>query len=238
MRAWRGGAGRRGLAAVLTGVSLAVTAWVGPAPVTAAAPETSPQPMDIGPEVRDKVLPIDPKSAASIQAGRRGMGVMAEQSNTYDPVPGTERHFLALDYVEGGYYFKPFVLRGVSENAEVWVAKDLSFPEGDPRNDRIEVTDEQVQYLLQQYESNIRPKEMEFFGPWDEHDGSQALLVEWEYVPEGYYQSSDGKGRDIILVDNIKDENYTDPTYPSYVAGFYSSTFELYFDRNIVTIDN
>jgi len=238
LRGLLGGASRRGLAAVLICALLAVTAWVGPAPVTAAAPETSPQPLDIGPEVRDKVLPIDPKSAASIQAGRRGMGVMAEQSDRYDPVPGTERMFLGLDYVAGRYYFKPFVLRGVSENAEVWVAKDLSFPEGDPRNDRIEVTDEQVQYLLEQYESNIRPKEIEFFGSWDEHDGSRALLVTWGYVPEGYYQSSDGKGRDIILVDNVIDENYTDPTYPSYVAGFYSSTLESYIDRNIVTIDN
>jgi hypothetical protein len=44
-------------------------------------------------------------------------------------------------------------------------------------------------------------------------------------------------GRQVVLVSNIRDDNYYDPTYPNYIAGFYSPTFEAYFDRNIMSID-
>ena len=240
--------GRR-LAAGLLALTVALAGAAGwqavfPAPAGAAASTAlaEPRPLDIGPKIRHKVLPVRGKAAwpeprwAPASGGKAG--IQAQASAAYDPVPGTRRSFLSLDYTTGDYVFKPFVLRGVSPHAEVWVAEDLAFEEGDPRNDRIEVTDAQVQYLLQEYETNIRPKEEAFFGQWDAHDGSQALLAEWGLVPPGYYQSADGQGREIILVDNIRDESYYDPSYPSYVAGFYSSAFELYFDRNIVTIDN
>ena len=39
------------------------------------------------------------------------------------------------------------------------------------------------------------------------------------------------------MVSNVRDDNYYDPTYPNYIAGFYSPTFEIYFDRNVMTID-
>ena len=36
----------------------------------------------------------------------------------------------------------------------------------------------------------------------------------------------------------MRDELYYDPTYTSYIAGFYwGSVFELYSDRNVITID-
>ncbi len=40
-----------------------------------------------------------------------------------------------------------------------------------------------------------------------------------------------------MLVSNIRDENYFDSTYPIYIAGFYSPSYEAYFDRNVMTID-
>jgi hypothetical protein len=40
-----------------------------------------------------------------------------------------------------------------------------------------------------------------------------------------------------VLVANVRDDNYYDPTYPLYIAGFYSSSLEAYFDRNTMTID-
>jgi hypothetical protein len=40
-----------------------------------------------------------------------------------------------------------------------------------------------------------------------------------------------------VLVSNVRDDNYYDPNYPNYIAGFYSPTFEVYFDRNIMSID-
>ena len=40
-----------------------------------------------------------------------------------------------------------------------------------------------------------------------------------------------------MLVSNIQDDNYYDPTYPYYIAGFFWTTFEQAFDRNIISID-
>ncbi|WP_404330539.1 choice-of-anchor J domain-containing protein [Mesobacillus maritimus] len=129
--------------------------------------------------------------------------------------------------------FKPFTLRSVGENVEIWVANDLGFKEGDPRPAHV-VTQEQVDKLRNEFDSNIYPKATEFFGTPDALDGSQSLLAEWGNVPKGYYEGSD---KVIMLVDNIQDENYNDPSYPFFVAGFFWQTLENYTDRNIITID-
>jgi hypothetical protein len=41
----------------------------------------------------------------------------------------------------------------------------------------------------------------------------------------------------MIMIYNIRDTNYYDPTYPYYIAGFFSSTTKLIYDRNIINID-
>ncbi|MFB6466338.1 peptidase M6 [Cytobacillus sp. Hz8] len=128
--------------------------------------------------------------------------------------------------------FKSFTLRSVGENIEVWVADDLSFPKGDPRPPQV-VTQEQVDKLRDEFDGNIYPKATSFFGTPDVHDGSKSPLAGVN-VPAGYYEGSD---KVIMLVDNIQDENYDDPTYPFFVAGFYWQTLENYIDRNIITVD-
>ncbi|GGD03785.1 hypothetical protein GCM10007216_38040 [Thalassobacillus devorans] len=130
--------------------------------------------------------------------------------------------------------FKPFTLRSVGEHVEIWVANDLGFPEGDPREPHV-VTQEQVDKLAAEFDNNIYPTDTEFFGTPDSHDGSNSLLDDLGYVPEGYYNGDGDKI--IMLVDNIQDENFNDPDYPFFVAGFYWSTLEMYMDRNIITID-
>ena len=35
------------------------------------------------------------------------------------------------------------------------------------------------------------------------------------------------RGRRIVLVDNIRDENYYDPNYPMYIAGFFSPSLSF-----------
>ncbi|WP_251041187.1 choice-of-anchor J domain-containing protein [Bacillus sp. ISL-45] len=129
--------------------------------------------------------------------------------------------------------FKDFTLRRVGENVEIWVANDLAFPEGDPRPAHV-VTQEQVDKLRDEFDSNIYPKATEFFGTPDVHDGSQSPLIEWGYFPEGYYETSD---KVVMLVDNVQDDNFHDPSYPFFVAGFFWQTLENYMDRNIITID-
>jgi hypothetical protein len=152
-------------------------------------------------------------------------GSDSDSNFTYD---GGTKLFLDYDLA-----FKEFTLRSVGENVEIWVAEDLSFPEGDPRPYPI-VTQEQVDKLRDEFDNNIYPVDTAFFGTPDVHDGSQSPLIDWGYFPEGYYEGND---KVIMLVDNVKDDNYYDPDYPFFVAGFFWQTLENYIDRNIITID-
>jgi hypothetical protein len=146
---------------------------------------------------------------------------------------GGTKEFLGYDTING-YYWKTYSLRSIGEQVEVWVANDLSFPDGDNRVHV--VTQQQVDQLRDEFDSNIYQKDTDFFGMPDSHDGSHATLAPTSNP--NYYVSEDGVERVIMLIDNCRDENYYDSTYPFYVAGFYSSTYERYFDRNIINIDS
>ncbi|SEH46509.1 Immune inhibitor A peptidase M6 [Halobacillus karajensis] len=131
--------------------------------------------------------------------------------------------------------FKDFTLQSVGEHAEVWVANDLSFPEGDDRPAHV-VTKEQADKMAAEFDANMYPVATDFFGTPDSLDGTDAQLEDMGIVPEGYYKGDGDKV--IILVDNVEDENYNDPDYPFFVAGFFWQTLENYMDRNIITIDS
>lgn len=217
--------------------ALLVTSIVYPASLNRAeaAPGEAkgPDPVDIGPKLRDE----DPQDVKIDKSSVPFRTFSAEtEPKTYEPTPGTQRYFLSLDDING-YYFKTYTLRAVGEYAEIWVADDRTFPQED-RNDSIEVTDEQVEYILSEFDNNIYEKNTEFFGDPDSHSGENQHPLITENFGEDYYVSSDGSDRNIILVDNVRDDNYYDPEFPSYIAGFYSPTFELYTDRNIITIDS
>ncbi|MFS0635009.1 peptidase M6 [Mesobacillus foraminis] len=152
-----------------------------------------------------------------------GESAAADSSFTYD---GGTKLFLNRELD-----FKEFTLRSEGENVEIWVANDLSFPDDRPAH---VVTQEQVDKLRDEFDSNIYPKATEFFGTPDKHDGSKSPLPGMVGLPEGYYEGSD---KVIMLVDNIIDEGYTNPSYPFFVAGFFWQTLENYIDRNIITID-
>ncbi|TYR75950.1 peptidase M6 [Rossellomorea vietnamensis] len=149
----------------------------------------------------------------------------ADSTFTYD---GGTKLFLDRDLA-----FKEFTLRSAGDNVEIWVANDLSFPEGDTRPAHV-VTQEQVDKLKDEFDSNMYPVATDFFGTPDELDGSNSPLPGMVGLPEGYYEGSD---KVIMLVDNIKDDGYYDPSYPFFVAGFFWQTLENYMDRNIITID-
>ncbi|MGM0901477.1 MAG: choice-of-anchor J domain-containing protein [Bacillota bacterium] len=149
-----------------------------------------------------------------------------ESTFTYD---GGTKYFLNRELD-----FKTFTLRSEGDNVEIWVANDLGFnEEGDTRPPHV-ITQEQVDKLRDEFDSNIYPKATDFFGTPDELDGSHSPLPGMVGLPEGYYEGSD---KVIMLVDNIKDEGYYNPSYPFFVAGFFWQTLENYHDRNIITID-
>lgn len=175
----------------------------------------------------DKILlPDTPLEGAALRG--TGSGTLGTLS------VGQQKYFLIR--TRTGYSVTTFTLRGIGTYGEVWVQNNLNFPSADPRNP-VTVTDDQVNYLIEQFDTVIYPKESEFFATPDSHTGEGALLAAMLGLPSDYYVSDDGIERVIILVSNVRDENYYDPGYPLYIAGFFSSAFETYFDRNVITVD-
>jgi hypothetical protein len=91
--------------------------------------------------------------------------------------------------------------------------------------------------MAQQFDENMYPAESEVFGEPDTRTGSDALLSQFGIVPEDYYRTGNGSDRTVLLVDNVRDENYYDHEYPLYIAGFYSPTIQDYTDHNAITVD-
>lgn len=209
-------------------------------PVAAGPPPPDYKPMDIGPEIREWDATLD-----RIQGDFTGLtadeiealeteAVEAASSTPYFDCVLDVKYWMYLDSYMGFYDFTFFYLVSTTNNSELWVQADLSWPAGDTRDTPM-VTCEQADYLLEEFDTNIYPTEVDFFGEPDFHDGSLGWLDTAVGLPDGYWSNSEG--RQVVLVSNVRDENYYDPTYPNYIAGFYSPTFEDYFDRNIMSID-
>ncbi|UCH03377.1 MAG: hypothetical protein JSW05_07195, partial [Candidatus Thorarchaeota archaeon] len=211
------------LLALLIVFGMTAVVFIVPSAASVSAELPDLEPVDVGPKLRDADYGID----AVPESGRYKAASAAAVGDT--------KLWLSLDDYEGYYFFTYYELRAVGVHTEVWVQTELSYPEGDPREYPV-VTDEQIAQLLGEFESNIYPTDTGYFGATDYHDGTYSLLEAWGYVEPGYY--SDDTGKDVILVSNIRDDAYYDSTYPYYIAGFYSSSFEAYFDRNIISIDS
>lgn len=165
------------------------------------------------------------------------------------PDVGTTRLWPATDYTAGGDtdYLKTYTLRGVGEHIEVWVASGpapdgvvgTAFPAGDCRNDlrgATEITDAQVHRLIHEFDTTIVPVESEAFSVPPRREGARpgrdaltdALQLDF---------SGDG-GRTVVLVDNIRDDNFTDLRgNRTFVGGFFSQRHSDLTDRNILTLD-
>lgn len=155
------------------------------------------------------------------------------------PPVGTVRQWLGSDDYQGRLYRKDYVLRGVGEHIEVWVAVDTSFPAGDCRNavpNTTTVTDAQVANFIHEFDTNMYPKETAAFSTPPNRDGSNALLGPDANGNGGVYTG--GGEKTVTLVDNVRDDNYyTFPAATTYIAGFFSTQFNELFDRNVMTID-
>lgn len=162
------------------------------------------------------------------------------------PVVDEERLWLASDSTQGDYV-KQYTLRGIGDNIEVWVASDedevssgLDFPTGDCRNDGVRnvITDDQVNYLIDQFDTNIYPVESDSFSVPPARDGANALLAKILDLPRGYYR---GEGdRIVALIDNVRDPNFYDTDNTNgytYTAGFYTSFYDDLTNRLIMSID-
>ncbi|HEY4668552.1 MAG TPA: hypothetical protein VIH05_02120 [Tepidiformaceae bacterium] len=210
------------------------------------------------PGVETGTREIDPqfrKANAPIKlVDEQGLPPKAQGDEHRPPKVGDQRVMVALDDARGIFYLKFFTLRGSSLGAEVWVANNLNFPVAgqldprdgstfsytDCRNDGIRnvITDAQVAYMLGEFDKNIRPTDIAWFGEPARRNGTNGVLDDILGFPSKSYFN--GPGRDIILVDNVRDDNYYDPDNQStlpYIAGFYTGAMGFYIDRNVITID-
>jgi len=188
--------------------------------------EVDPIPIDMGWKIRNDGNPFKYQEQYMEKDG------VAIDTSLYPDYPnvGAIKKWAILDDYLGGYYSEYFILRAIGEVCEIWVQIDLGFnaKKGDHRVTPI-VTDDQCKYLLAEFEVTIYPNTTSYFGTEEFHDGS--------YPSQPIDNFYDEAGKSVILVSNIRDENYYDPEYPYYIAGFYSPTFEEFFDRNIISID-
>ncbi|HET7009752.1 MAG TPA: choice-of-anchor J domain-containing protein [Anaerolineales bacterium] len=225
------------MARIAAVVAILAGPLAGAVPALAAPEPPGPHPVEIGEEVRDWAptkgrLDLSPGALDEIPAD-----AAAASTPITECTLGT-KIWLILNNVTGQYQLSTFRLVAESSQTQIWVQNNLAWPAGDPRATP-QIFCEQAEYMLGEFDSNIYPTEIDFFGPPDFHDGTGALLP--SLVPPSlgitpdYYE--DAQGRQVVLVSNIRDDNYFDSTYPVYIAGFYSSAFEAYFNRNVMSID-
>jgi hypothetical protein len=154
---------------------------------------------------------------------------------------GAVRTWIAEDFTDDSLYLKNYTLRGVGNHIEVWVANNLAFPGNDCRNTLglTTITDAQVQSFIHEFDTNIYPKESEAFSVPPPLDGHKAVLP--TLIPNLPSSEYKGEGDNIaVLVDNVRDENFFEPTTPegqTFVAGFFTPQFNDLTNRNVMTID-
>lgn len=236
-----------GAALVGLATALAVTAtFAAPAGVASAEPDDPSRPSSSGasPGAPDtKSLPPDYKIGLDRSSVRAMRGQLNRALAATDAEVGDVKTFVALDFISGQAYLKEYRLRGIGDHIEVWVTEDTTFPEGDCRNDLglTDITDEQVDGFVEEFDTNIYPKESEAFSVPPSLDGSEAVLPGLAGLPDDYYEVTEDQADNIVvLVDNVQDENFFEPGTPdgqTYVAGFFSGTFNDFIGRNVMTID-
>ena len=242
---------------VLVALMLLLSA-IGPTAVAAANPIRDVSPVQDSPDFNNGVtLPLDQADIKNAQPplGPAKIGdtktwlALDDWCDTGAAGPCGPGH--------GRIYLKNYTLRGVGTHAEVWVANNLNFPNqallnpftanatdtfgyNDCRNDGVRnvITDAQVSYLIDQFDNNMYPIESDWWSTPPNRNGNKAVLAKQLGFPQNYYR---GEGDNIVvLIDNVRDENFYDENNAnthSYIAGFYYSVFDNYFDRDVMTVD-
>ncbi len=137
-----------------------------------------------------------------------------------------------------------FTKRGDGNMCEVWVANDLQFFPGDPRNAQVSnltISNDSVSYMIDQFDNVIYPNMTDFFGPAAPRDGENSPLKD---VGRPYF-STNVTGKVMLMIFNIVDNDlfadpncqFTNTTYPSYVAGYSWGAIDDLYDRNVIQMD-
>jgi hypothetical protein len=187
--------------------------------------------------------PVDWRSglAGKIDTPQLSTASGAYQQDDATIEPGQETK--AYDWYLGALTGNPLLtLRYNSDYVEIWVADDLSFPVGDPRNDipyGLTITDDMCKWLGDEFNKVIYTTDTNSFGKPFDRDGTNTIF-ELAGFPSEYYDwlRTSNPQRVILKVMNIQDANYWNPNYPYYVIGFYDPTYTIdYYNRNMIHID-
>ncbi len=227
------------LAMVLGAFAVVSTALSAPsAPSRVDVKIADPERMYASKEYRN--TPVDVKLAYEQLISMNG-AELSQPGDIYDV--GEKALYLTAQYGKwywtNGSMYMPFTKMAEDNFSELWVCDDLTYLDGDPRNDgslgTIKITESQAQYMVQHYREIIFPNMTAFFGDLPALDGENSYPKS-QGLP---YFGTNKTGRLMIMVFNIAyDNNFFTPLYPSYIAGFYSSGLDGYYDRNIINIDN
>jgi hypothetical protein len=213
----------------------AVSAVAAPASHARAGNDTA----ELSPKMRTMPITASAKEALSRVAVSQPRSLARAAVASLTPPVGTERTYYVLDDYNGAYVPATFTLRTVGSNIEVWVQNDLSYPAGNCRNDSdvTTVTDAQTQALADEFDNNILPKESQYFSVAPDRDGTDAPVAPKD--DPNYYQGDGDKT--LALISNVRDANFYAPDTPdgaTYIAGFFSPTFNEAYNRNVMTIDS
>ncbi|MFX1343079.1 MAG: hypothetical protein ACFFAL_10370, partial [Promethearchaeota archaeon] len=198
---------------------------------TAPTSEFQPEAYDVGPKLRDNhEIPELQSEEFETTESSPAYGGGAYWPGAVGPIT------MLWYWDDHGIYLWDFYLVAETDTVQVYMQDDFSYiplgqPQPDPRNP-VTITEEQLEYFVSEFDNNIYPTVTEFYGVPEFHDGSGAPLS--GATGDSYY---DETGRTIVMISNIGDAYYTDPDFPSFIAGFYWGTYEYYFNRNIINID-
>ncbi len=214
-------------------MALAVAALALIVPTAALAGESSGDVIELG-NAKVEMPTTSPVMSIKGATARAGVAAAAAES----PPIGTKRFWPLINLATGGAFFERFTLRAVGTKIEIWVSDTLDFPTADCRNDGVRnvITDAQSAYFAGQFDGNMYPRMSAAFSSPPSRDGNGGLLEQAGVVPPGYYA---GPGDKVVtLIANFHDENYTDITFPSYVAGYHSSDINSFVERNVMSVDS
>ena len=184
---------RRGRLAL---AALSVTALAVPATAATAAAAPSVFAVPTAPDVRlldgdykgGALLPLAETTAA--RAGTSARTTLSARQAPGELAVGDQRDWPSL--IDGGVTpdgeeigsaidVRGYTLRGLGDHIEVWVADDLSFPDGDCRNTvdggaLTTVTDEQAQGFADEFDETVLPAESEAFSVAPDRDWSDTVF--------------------------------------------------------------
>lgn len=141
------------LLSVLAAAMLVCLITVPPAGASGPKPPAGLIPVDMDPYFKSI---SGQAAAAKIKADTLAAMPQLEQAKSSAAASGAKA--LGVGDVEWLYAdgWRQFTLRAIGDNAEIWVANDLSYCPTDPRPPHV-VTQEQVEYLLHEFNTVVYP---------------------------------------------------------------------------------